>query len=68
MFFCHFGHGNHFFVQFLIKLMFKIQDIGNAPAHSGGKVFPGWSQDHCTSAGHIFQTVVAAAFGYCCGP
>ena len=42
--------------------MFFIKNIGNSARHSCAKIFSCFSENHCHSSGHIFKTVVAAAF------
>ena len=53
---------NKFFVDTQIKLMLRIQHIGNAARHPGGKVPPGRPQDNDCTACHIFAAVVADPF------
>ena len=59
---CNGLDGDKLLVDAQIELMLRVQHIGNAARHPGGKVPPGRPQDNDCTACHIFTAVVADPF------
>ena len=50
---------HHIQVAHRIEKLIFIQDVGHPPGHSGGKIHPGFAENHHDPTGHVFTTVVA---------
>ena len=57
--------GHHLLVEADVEIVSLIQYIGDASAHSCGKVLACAAENHHAAAGHVFAAVVAHAFHYC---
>ena len=51
----------HVLVHSPVQAVIRIQHIGDASAHAGGKILAGRPENDGPSAGHILKTVVSAA-------
>ena len=56
--------GHHFLVEADVEIVSFIQHIGDASAHSGGKVLSGAAKNHHAASGHVFAAMIAHAFHY----
>ena len=58
-------HAHHGSVAAAGELAVFVIHVGDAAAHSGGKVAPGFAQHQHSATGHVFAAMVAGTFDHC---